>query len=357
MFATLRSDSTASASSLAPAAPVPTEAPLVPAVKAKKRLGGARKKPVKVAKRLGGARKKPVKAAKKAVVKPTMKRYCSCILCDGKPRKVAGEDEPCSCVMCWRNGADGTTGSGFSARKPFVMRRDCSCVVCGGRSKNCSCVMCGGTARPKRVVAKATKKSYEKYPSKVVSKQKKPRETVPEGRFAFRDFRWSSWKVAMVPSIPGNAGLMKNWEPCSRNAGFMRTDLFKDVLTKPAVYEVAVQPARGCKKYVVYCKSSNGLKMRRSWDSHILPRSLCTTVVDQALQNSCQIFVRSAPIVPQRKTVKIGGKVYRITSPAKIKDNLMTSTYDYAWQKRRNEDGCLATRLITRGHVVMSGTM
>ena len=196
MFATLRSDSTASASSLAPAAPapLPTAAPLVRAVKAK-RLGGARKKPVKVAKRLGGARKKPVKAAKKAVVKPTMRRVCSCIMCDGKPRRVAGEDKPCSCFMCWRNGADGTTtGSGISTRKPFVMRRDCSCVVCGGRSKNCSCVMCGGTARPKRVVAKATKKSYEKYPSKVVSKQKKPRETVPEGRFAFRDFRWSSWK-------------------------------------------------------------------------------------------------------------------------------------------------------------------
>ena len=68
-------------------------------------------------------------------------------------------------------------------------------------------------------------------------------------------------------------------------------------------------------------------------------------------------FVRSAPIVPQKKTVKIGGKVYRITSPAKIKDNLMTSTYDYAWQKRRNEDGRLATRLVTRGDVVMSGTM
>ena len=343
MFATLRSDSTASTSSLAPAAPEPM-ASLVPVPKAK---------------RLGGARKKPLNVVKKSVAKPKMRRDCSCIMCDGKPRRAAtGDDEPCSCVMCWRNGAEGTSLPGFSARKPFVMRKDCSCVICGGKSKskNCSCIICGGTARPKRVATKGTRKSDAKYPSKVISKQK-PRETVPEGRFAFRDFRWSSWKIAVIPSIPGSAGKMKNWEPCSRNVGFIRTDLFKDVLSKPALYEVAVQPARGCKKYVVYCKSSNGLKVRRSWDTHILPRSLCTTVVDQALQNNCQIYVRSAPIAPQRKTVKIGAKTYTIPSPAKIKANFMIGIYDYAWQKRRNEDGRLATRLLTRGDVVMSGAM
>ena len=326
MFATLRSDSMASTSSLAPAAPGPMAVP-APRVK-----------------RLEGARKKPLKVAKKSVAKPKMSRDCNCIMCDGKPRRVAeGDDEPCSCVMCWRNGADATTAFGFSGGK--------------SKSKNCSCIMCGGTGRPKRIAVKGTRKRDAKYPSKVVSKQKKPRETVPEGRFAFRDFRWSSWKVAMVPSIPGSAGLMKNWEPCSRNAGFMRTDLFKDVLSKPALYEVAVQPARGCKKYVVYCKSSNGLKVRRFWDSHILPRSLCTTVVDQALQNNCKIFVRSAPIAPQRKTVKIGATTYKIPSPAKIKANFMIGIYDYAWEKRRNEDGRLATRLLTRGDIVMSGTM
>ena len=237
-----------------------------------------------------------------------MSKSCSCIMCDGKP----GADQPststsrvgCSCVMCWTP----------ASSKPYSLRKDCSCVMCDGSSngKNCSCVMCGGTSKPKRILAKGTKRRV----IKPGTTQKKPRESVPEGRFAFRDFKWSPWKVAVVPSIPGNSGLLKNWEPCVWNTGFMRTDLFKAVLSKPAVYEVAVQLARGCKKYVVYCKASNGLKVRRSWDAHILPRSLCTTVVDKALQDNCQIFVRSAPIAPQRKTVKIGAKSFRLTLPS-----------------------------------------
>ena len=341
MFATLRSDSTASSSSLVPvAAPVPAPA---------RAKASARKVAVK---RLGGARKKPYGVAKKTTAKAKMSKNCSCIMCDGKPRA----DEPstsgtagCSCVMCW-NGTPAATSS-----KPYVLRKNCSCVMCDGGSKNCSCVMCGRTSKPKRILAKGTPKRRAAKPGKTGFRQKKPRESVPEGRFAFRNFRWSSWKVAMVPCIPGNAGLLKNWEPCSWNTGFMRTDLFKGVLSKPAVYEVAVQPARGCKKYVVYCKASSGLKVRRSWDAHILPRSLCTTVVDKALQGNCQIFVRSAPIAPQRKTVKIGAKSFRLTSPLQVK-NFLVRTYDYAWQKRRNEDGLLGSRLLTRGDVVMSGT-
>ena len=321
MFATLRDYVTDEAMTDA-------TAPVVRGSKPSRARPSARKALVK---KVGAARKKPFTVTKKAANKVETSKNCSCIMCDGKAESLKTKDEPSA--GRWKT----------TYRSPGFKELPIS-------RKNCSCIMCGGSSKPKRNMVKGSGKSLR---NPVGRTQKKTRETVPEGRFAFGNFKWSPWKVAMVAALRSTDSL-KNWEPCVWNIGFMRADLFKAVLSKPAVYEVAVQPARGCKKYVTYCKASKGLKVKRSWATHILSKSLCTTVVNQALQDNCKIFVRSAPIAYQRKSVKINGKSHKLSSPDQMK-NFMIRTYDYAWQKRRNGDGILATRLLTRGYSVMSG--
>lgn len=292
-------------------------------------------------KRVVAVRKKP-SAARKAGESGRLKKSCSCIMCDGRASGAGTSAstsgvgaEWCSCVECWWK-----TTQGADVTKP--PRNDCTCI------------MCGGAAKPRRVLPKGTKRIAGSKSMEPKSHPKKLRESVAEGRFAFRDFRWSPWRLAMIPAPTGSATVSKNWEPCAWNSGVMRTDLFK-LTNKPAVYEVAVQPGKGRVKNVVYCYVSKGLKVKKPWANHILPRALCVTVLDQSLKSNCNVYVRVAPIGPQRKSVKIGAKRHPISSPHQIK-TLMVKTYDYAWQRRRNQDGRLATRLLTRGNVVISGT-
>ncbi len=348
MFAALRDEKTDDVTT--PPAPAPTY-----------RKMPARKTAVRS--KVVSARKKPNSAVKKAGTKARLSKGCSCIMCDGEPSRKSGARnssaspalgvKSCSCIECWWKSTH--TSAEGSATKSVLLRKDCSCIMCDvspkSSSKGCSCIMCGGSAKPRRVMPKTNKKLA---PKMVEKRSKNARETVPEGRFAFRDFMWTPWKLAMVPAPAGSTRVTKNWEPCPWNAGLVRTDLFQALLSKPAVYEVAVQPSRGAKKYVTYCKVSKGLQVRRSWSTHVLPRALCTTVVDQALKGNAHIYVRAAAIAPQRKTVRIHGKSFPLASPLQVK-NFMVKTYDYAWQARRNQDGVLATRLLTKSGVVLSG--
>lgn len=128
--------------------------------------------------------------------------------------------------------------------------------------------------------------------------------------------------------------------------GFRRKDLYKDPKPQHAVYEIAVQPHKYLKKCVVYCKAYKP-RPGQCWDVQMFSRDLLTTCVTKVLEQGGSIYVRRAICPPARKlTFEIGIR-YKVKGAVQLK-RLMQKTYDYAWVKRRNPEGYMVTRHVTK---------
>lgn len=155
------------------------------------------------------------------------------------------------------------------------------------------------------------------------------RELATERSFAIRNLKWSPWYLAMAPNAP----LTKKdaWAPCRQgHVGMRDTTLFKESTTRPALYEVAVQPKCGCKRYVMHITSSKGFPSSLHWDTYLLRYSHIIAQLENVLAQGCNVFIRRC-IVVKRPTRKIDGQSMPTVKEVR---RYVGKCYDYAWNKK-----------------------
>lgn len=160
---------------------------------------------------------------------------------------------------------------------------------------------------------------YMIYHSVVIQVKRLFREHVPQKKFLHRDLKWSLWSLAMVPSIPRGTRLW--WVGRGENKpGFRRDVLFRGDLSKPAVYELAVQPYWGNKRLVMYTKFVTDRKAVQSWENYLFRTRDIQAQIDNVLESGCTIYIRRAAC--SDSSVRKTGLQ-------------LTRAYDYAWRRLR----------------------
>ncbi len=238
------------------------------------------------------------------------------------------------------------------AKKVVAMRKTAAAKKNTINTETCHKPRGAGPCNCKKCLAKEVIKKPKKVAqkSKTMKSTKKPRELVTNGQFMFKKavaLTWGPWKLAMSTEGKGRDHRGK-WDLNRAGCvGFRRKDLYKDPKPQWAVYEVAVQPEKFLKKCVMYCKAYKP-RPGQCWDVQMFPRELLTTCVTKALEQGGTIYVRRASCPPARKlTFEINGIKHKVKGGAPLK-RLMQKIYDYAWVKRRNPEGYMVTRHVTR---------
>ena len=140
---------------------------------------------------------------------------------------------------------------------------------------------------------------------------KQARMTTTQKAFDCRmGLRWSSWQKVLEKDASSHT-----YSPFKRE---------RDV---PAVYEIAVQPAKGAKKQIVYCCCSEGLPVGRTLRSYLLGSDKLQAQTNNVLAQGCCVFVRRCqvrrPIRCCMQKVKTAGELKR----------LILKHYEYAWNR------------------------
>ena len=178
------------------------------------------------------------------------------------------------------------------------------------------------TSAKKAIAKTATKKTP------AVPQHRLLREMVPELGFKLSPMDWSAWQ----PMISKVKGPSRTWEPRpSGDIGFRNKTLFTTGTAIPAVYEVAVQPRSGAKRYPVYYRATGGFKNGTKVDKYLLNDADLTEQADTVLKKGCKLFVRRARI-PKR--IKCHGQV--LSNIEELK-SLMAEIYDYPWCSESRE--------------------
>ncbi|XP_046552416.1 uncharacterized protein LOC124262038 [Haliotis rubra] len=182
------------------------------------------------------------------------------------------------------------------------------------------------TLAPTAVVAKYKTKKVRKTvkkskPRKRIKTEKKRlrREKVPHTNFAYNDYRWSPWQLAIVPSRDQTTG--GTWKDFRHGLGLKKCclNLFKKSGNKHTFVEVSVQPRPHAKRQVVMFKVLNGNLSPENWFRLLFGRRKIQEELERVLNSGCRLFVRKAQLKRSGHTVK-----------QEEKD--ISSLYDYAWQ-------------------------
>ena len=121
---------------------------------------------------------------------------------------------------------------------------------------------------------------------------------------------WSKWYEILAP-----------------RRGCYVHDVFKRGRDLPAVYEIGVQPAKGAKKQIVYCCSSERYPYKRTVVSYFLRRAKIDKQINNVLAQECCVFIRRCELPrPVRCCMQ------RVKTAAELK-RLILKHYDYAWNK------------------------
>ena len=153
------------------------------------------------------------------------------------------------------------------------------------------------------------------------------RETIPETRFVLGALDWSVWNLAMAEKAPTDDP-DEGWapRPGKDHVGMRKPVLFPNTMCE-AMYEFAVQPQDGARKYPVYYRTTEGFD-RASWDTYLLRNKRVKGQVDQVIKKGCKLFVRRAKLDKSAKPLVLDEKP--VNSVADLK-GLIQETYDYAW--------------------------
>ncbi len=131
----------------------------------------------------------------------------------------------------------------------------------------------------------------------------------------------------MAPAVDPDTPCPGAWIPRRGEDAYGVRDytLFMGDTSAPSLYELAVQPGNGCRKYPMYLRSSRGFS-QGYWDTYLLRNGLVGDAVDSALRKGCKIFMRRAKV---DKPVRYDNKVVKEVDELR---RLIHNTYDYAWQ-------------------------
>ncbi|OWF53078.1 uncharacterized protein LOC110446844 [Mizuhopecten yessoensis] len=161
------------------------------------------------------------------------------------------------------------------------------------------------------------------------------RENVPESHFALSSRKWSDWQTCLSCDKTDS----DLWE--KRNGahfGYRRKDIFDGKLTRPTIYEFAVQIVPGHKRHIVYSKLCHGLTFADTWERRLLGQKDVRGQIEDILSKGCSVAVRRLKLVNRK------------ISKAKAVNSLRC--YDYAWRRYGN----LRTshRCVVKGSVQIS---
>lgn len=167
------------------------------------------------------------------------------------------------------------------------------------------------------------------------------RELIPETKFALNTLDWSTWYVAMADkAVEG-----EDWKPRPgvEPSGMRKSVIFPETSCS-AIYEFAVQPQEGARKYPVYYRTTNGFDMS-SWDTYLLRNHRIKKQLDHVLKKGCKVYIRRAKLEQALRT-EIGGQLIQsVTDLSK----LLYDSYDYAWDTRSR---CARRKVIKRGKMI-----
>ena len=166
---------------------------------------------------------------------------------------------------------------------------------------------------------------------------RRPREVIPDAKTALSHLTWSPWRLALVPE--GAAVSREEWLARRQGEpGLRRRTLFTSGLQREALYEVAVQPASGCKRYVTFLAATRGMPSDRRWETYILRSKKVNARISEVINQNCSLFIRRA-FVPASAS-EASRSLHHPLKKAALRDN------DYAWNRSRS-------RYITRRGIRM----
>ena len=170
------------------------------------------------------------------------------------------------------------------------------------------------------------KRRYAVKSEKVPVVYQQPREKVSEANFALNHLSWSNWQEVLASDIskrrrPGWQSFVEGSPSHLRNI-----DALKQSSRRAAIYELAVQPSRCHKRYVVYSNVTSGCsqkQLKRALFGHTIG------FIDGVFKQSAEVrlFVRCCFI---RKTIKVRG--VQLNSVRTIRKS-MRRMYYYRWNE------------------------
>ncbi|XP_071104824.1 uncharacterized protein [Haliotis cracherodii] len=175
------------------------------------------------------------------------------------------------------------------------------------------------TKKVKKINKKCTVKRSQPRKREKTEKKRLRREKVPQTNFIYKDYRWSPWQLAIVPSRDQTTS--GTWKDVRHGLGLKKCclNLFKKSGNKHTFVEVSVQPRPHAKRHVVMFKVLNGNVSPENWFRVLFGRRKIQDELERVLDSGCRLFVRKAELKRSRQTV---------TEEAKD----ISSLYDYAWQ-------------------------
>ena len=189
---------------------------------------------------------------------------------------------------------------------------------------------------------------------KLVAKAKRNRATASKAKKCYRerlctsqfmpDLDWSKWYTACQSEEP-STGASNGWAPRPNgHDSYVHKRLFYHDTKVPAVYEVAVQPTEGCKKYPVWHTVTGGFNSVH-WDTYLLRRNHVQSQLDDVLHNGGKVYVRRGKAkYTSPDTIRVAvknpdsGEEKTVNHLRELR-NLMSEVYDYAWHVRRGVKG------------------
>ena len=168
------------------------------------------------------------------------------------------------------------------------------------------------------------------------------RENLSSTKF-MPDLTWSKWYSAFQMEEPKTRA--DGWAVRSDAHGsFVHKKLFYHDTKVPGVYELAVQPIEGCKKYPVWHTITGGFNSVH-WDTYLTHRPHIQGQLDEVLDNGGKVFVRrgkAATTKPYTINVQVKHPKSGETETAKSMNelrSLMNKVYDYAWSVKGGVKG------------------
>jgi hypothetical protein len=107
-----------------------------------------------------------------------------------------------------------------------------------------------------------------------------------------KDAPWTKWQLAITPEL-GDGTESYLWLKRRGHLTGYRRKVVCGGNCKAALYEFSVQHNRGCKRYVVYCRTNKGFILKEeSWESKLLNKPDVRFQIEDILKKGCRLYVR-----------------------------------------------------------------
>ena len=145
-----------------------------------------------------------------------------------------------------------------------------------------------------------------------------------------KDAPWTKWQLAITPEL-GDGTESNLWLKRRGHLTGYRRKVVCGGNYKAALYEFSVQHNRGCKRYVVYCRTNKGFILKEgSWESKLLNKPDVRYQIENILKKGCRLYVRRYLI---NKSSNWEKKNYLINKSSNWEKTLgYRDHYDYAWR-------------------------